>query len=709
MKNKALIILCSILLLFQYINVFGETLRPDASAFPNRTIIIGTYAIVIDHMTNSILEKAEQSAQSENQNNIYYKSDINAGTWYDITQSSDISEISKTVDNIVSYQEINSLTLTHYVDETGNLIDLTIGNTVSVSDIEDVAYIQNMPELEGIEKELQIQKAMKEQGNKEAKKCYDSLERILKDLYSDESEFVSTLQNMDEQLNNFEKYIADLKEQDTDIIKINEAYNQKKAVENRRKVLCYNKVLQRLENEMAILDYNTNEALISKYAEYSTNIQATLPSLEEVQTDESSSQLQKMLQQTEYAFQREAGGGIKQSADNALERILAIKSAMMGEQPKTEQQKQQQKAILQQAKQSAEQSIQELSKSNLKGQEYQKAAQYGENESVLKQIQTEELLKLNVALDDVDISLKQLSELLSDEEMIDLYEQSMQNIEQAIYSISEHTDTTEQAKKSLEQYKNDMQYQRDVLQLNAIPEYQLAKKQKQQSQQQAEQKQQQYLAAAEQGNTELLESTKKEMDNAIAAAEQAEQKMEEIEQNLHQNNISENNAQNQQNNAENINTENKKNELQKNIVVEREDNYTQQEKQDILSIIEELQKQEMFFPPWYIVFQDYDVKLLSPIWYTNQQIYIPGQELARQLGAKVYKSKVDSTYILKSNGVLIQYRLEEKTISVNGEEMNISPPPTVHNNRVYLPLSIFEKAYHMEHIEQENNIIVYKI
>ena len=29
---------------------------------------------------------------------------------------------------------------------------------------------------------------------------------------------------MDKQLNNFEKYIADLKEQDTDIVKINEAY-----------------------------------------------------------------------------------------------------------------------------------------------------------------------------------------------------------------------------------------------------------------------------------------------------------------------------------------------------------------------------------------------------------------------------------------------------------------------------------------------------
>ncbi len=400
-----------------------------------------------------------------------------------------------------------------------------------------------------------------------------------------------------------------------------------------------------------------------------------------------------MLQQTEYAFQREAGGGIKQSADNALERILAIKSAMIGELPKTEKQKQQQKTILQEAKQNAEQSIQELSKSNLKGEEYQKAVQYGENENVLKQIETEELFKLNVALDDMDILLKQLSELLSDEEMVDLYEQSIKNIEKAISSITEYTDATEQAQKSLEQSKNDIQYQSNILQLNAIPEYQSAKEQKQQSQQQAEQKQQQYLSAAEQSNAELLESSKKGMDNAIATAEQAEQKMKEIEQNL------------QQNDTENTNIQNNTN----SVIVKREDNYTQPEKQNILTVIEELNKKEMFFVPWYIVFQDYDIKLLSPIWYTNQQIYVPGQELARQLGAKVYKNKTDNTYILKSNGVLIEYRLGQNIISVNGEEMNISPPPTVHNNRVYLPLSVFEKAYHMEHIEKENSIVVYRV
>ena len=127
--------------------------------------------------------------------------------------------------------------------------------------------------------------------------------------------------------------------------------------------------------------------------------------------------------------------------------------------------------------------------------------------------------------------------------------------------------------------------------------------------------------------------------------------------------------------------------------------------------MEQLQTQtgEDFIQPWHILFQDYDVKLLSPIWNTKNGIYVPAQELVRQLGAKVYKSKVGSKYVFKDNGILIEYQLGVGTVFVNGQEMNISPPPTVHHNRVYMPLAVFEKAYSMEHIQQQNDVIVYRI
>lgn len=728
MKKKLFLFLLSGFMLLQYNSVFAEVLRPDASAFPNRTIIIGTYAIVIDHMTNSILEKAENSAQAENQNHIYYKSDINAGTWYDITQSTDISEISKTMDNIVSYEQINSLNLTHYTNEKGQTIDLTTGEQTNTSEIGDVAYPQNMTELKGIEEELKIQKTLKEQGDKEGTKCCDSIQSVIESLYTEKTPFLQQLQDFDKQLQNIENFIVNLRAEGASLEKINEATKQKTAMENQRKALCYQKVLERLESEMTKLDYNANTALIAKYAEYITNVQTTLPTLEPMQASETSSQLQKMLLKAEQSFQKAAGEGIQKGADTGLEKILSIKAAMLGEQPKTEQQKKQQSETLKEAKQQAEQMIQELSKNGCQTKEYQKAKQNGEPESVLQQKQTQALLSLNVALDDVTICLEQMEKFFEPEEMIAYYEQSIENIQNAVDQFDENSAISEQVKASLQNTKNDFEKKKTILQLNGMEQYQMAKQQKQQSQQQAEQKQQQYLSAAENGQTELLESTKRERNDAIEKMQQAEQYMEQMETELQQNNDMTDDNQNTNQNterSENQNTEQSENQntnaeeekqhtaKQQNteIKVERQDNYTEQEKAEILNVIQQLQLQQKmtFLEPWHIVFQDYDVKLLSPICVIEQQIYVPAQELARQIGAKVYKGNINGDYILKDNGVLIQYYLGEQTIFVNGEEVNVSIAPVVYHNRAYLPLSIFEKAYGMEHIQNESDIIVYKI
>lgn len=728
MKKKLFLMVLSGFMLLQSSSVLGEVLRPDASTFPNRTIIIGSYAIVIDRMTSNLLEKAEASAQMENQSRIYYKSDINAGTWYDITESNDISEISKTVDNVVSYNKINSLNLTYYINEKGEIIDLTKGEQVNDSEIGDVAFVENMPELRGIEKEREIQKVLKEQGDKEGTECYKSLERVLKDLYSEEEDFVKQLKEFDKQIYAIENGIAELQSENADLEVINEITNQKTAIENKRKLLCYQKELERLEKEMTELNYNTNSDLIAKYAEYVTNIQMTIPTLEEVKQTETSSQLQKMLLEQQEAFQKAIGEEDKNTSDIALQKILAIQSAMLGEEAKTEQQRQQQKEILEQAKQQAEQNIQELSKNGCQGEEYQKAAENGEPESVLQQKEVEGLLILNVALDDVAVCLEQMAKITEEKEMIALYEQSIQNIENAFEQFNENSSVAETAKNALQQSKNDFQNKKNVLQLNGMEEYNIAKEQREQAKQQAEQKQQQYLSAAEQGQTELLESTKQQMNEAIDDMEQAEQRMREIEQQIQQNNERQNiendelqqnqsientdNESQQSQDAENTNSTPQQNETTQNVQTEREDNYTPEQKQEIQQKIEQLQQQhqQTFFAPWTVIFQDYDVKLLSPIWQTEKEIYIPAQEFVRQIGVSVYKSKTDSEYVLKGNGAVIQYYLGENTIYVNGEEMEIDPPPTVYGNRVYLPLSVFEKAYHMEHIKLQNNdIIVYRI
>ncbi len=792
-KKSLLGFLCGAFLLSQQYTLFGqEVLRPDAGAFPDRTIIIGTYAIVIDQMTNAVLEKAEASAQMNQQMHIYFKSDINEGTWYDITESTDVSEISNTLDNVVSYEQINSILLTHYVDEKGELIDLSTGKATNITQIEDMSYPENMPELEGIEEELQIQKGMKERGSSEGTQAYESIMRILEPLAEEkenateaERQTIEQLQSKQKQLETMEKYIAQLKQEGGSIEKINEAENQKKSMENQKNLYCYEKVLERIDTEMTLLDYNKNASLIEKYAQYATNVQQAISSLDVTTVTETSTTLQKMLFETEQSFQKFASEGIKASADNGLERILAIKKAMLGEVPATEEEKQQQKQLLEEVKKQSEQTVIQLAESGCQGEAYQRAVEYGEPESVLQQKQTEALLLLNIALDDMEVALNQMEKLYADEAvMAEQYAQGANAIEKAMDNINEDSFVAQQIEEALQRTQSAFEQKSDFIRLNQLEGYKVAKAQRDTAQKQAEQKQQQYLSAAEQNNTEVLEDIKKERDMAIQALQQAEENMEgieqaflngkdiaqeqqmenateqlaeqpstekqlteessqqqsETEQSKQQQSTEESSQQQseteqskQQQSTEESSQQQSATEQSKQqqpaeespsqpsapeegqqnntITIQREDNYTQQQKEEISAVIEQLQAQtgEEFLPPWHILFQDDDVKLLSPLWNTKNGIYVPAQELVRQLGANVYKSKTDSTYVLKDNGLLIEYRLGIGTIFVNDKEMTISPPPTVYHNRVYMPLEVFERAYAMEHMQQGNDIIVYRI
>ena len=49
------------------------------------TLFIGIYLINIEALTDELYEKAMESASDTDQMNIYYKSEIGEGLWYDVT------------------------------------------------------------------------------------------------------------------------------------------------------------------------------------------------------------------------------------------------------------------------------------------------------------------------------------------------------------------------------------------------------------------------------------------------------------------------------------------------------------------------------------------------------------------------------------------------------------------------------------------------
>ena len=160
-------------------------LRPTAADFPERTIIIGTHAVVIEHLTTDVLEAAEKSVSEYNQNKVYFKSDLNEGTWYDISNSVDITEISETVSNVVENTHIDGLYLTHYTNEKGETINLLTGEK-GVPQF-DLRYPVNMEELSGIQQELQVNEGFKQSANKDGdsekekayKKACEALESVI--------------------------------------------------------------------------------------------------------------------------------------------------------------------------------------------------------------------------------------------------------------------------------------------------------------------------------------------------------------------------------------------------------------------------------------------------------------------------------------------------------------------------------------------------
>lgn len=113
------------------------------------TIFIGTYLIHLDAYTDELREKALDSAADSGQDNVYYKSELAGGAWYDITSASGLASI--TTDGVVVEEsELADLWVTYYVGSDGILRDARTGNAVNLFDSPDPYNLYELEELEPI-------------------------------------------------------------------------------------------------------------------------------------------------------------------------------------------------------------------------------------------------------------------------------------------------------------------------------------------------------------------------------------------------------------------------------------------------------------------------------------------------------------------------------------------------------------------------------
>ncbi len=119
----------------------------QAESIENSTLIIGTHLIHISAMNDELYHIAVKSAERSAQNDIYYKSELGEGKWYNISSASTLGDITET-DKAVSDEKIEELLLTHHTKSDGITYDLKKNIAVCVYDIVDPYDLENLEELE---------------------------------------------------------------------------------------------------------------------------------------------------------------------------------------------------------------------------------------------------------------------------------------------------------------------------------------------------------------------------------------------------------------------------------------------------------------------------------------------------------------------------------------------------------------------------------
>ena len=118
---------------------------------------------------------------------------------------------------------------------------------------------------------------------------------------------------------------------------------------------------------------------------------------------------------------------------------------------------------------------------------------------------------------------------------------------------------------------------------------------------------------------------------------------------------------------------------------------------------------EGYLPPWKLIFQEMQVKLYAPIYISGNEVYVPAEDLAAQLGISVIRSRTNGAVVLRKSGGIIEYIPNDAVMYVNDKRTQAKPAPSVmYGGKVYIPLSAFERAFGYTEVRMEDTIVVSK-
>ena len=115
----------------------------------NGTLFIGTYLIHMSAMTDELYEKAQESAQDSGQYNIYYKSELANGEWFDISSAEGLADITDAAEPVETV-ELADLWVTFYVGADGIARSAKNSEAVCIFDQPSPYDLYRLSELEAL-------------------------------------------------------------------------------------------------------------------------------------------------------------------------------------------------------------------------------------------------------------------------------------------------------------------------------------------------------------------------------------------------------------------------------------------------------------------------------------------------------------------------------------------------------------------------------
>lgn len=276
-----------------------RSLTPDSvhiksGEIENSTLAIGSHLIYIGAMTDEIYQIAYDSASTFSQSNLYYKSELSGGSWYEISSATSVADISSE-GTPVADSVIEALSFTHHTKSDGITYDLLTGQPVNIFNINDPYDLRNMEELRPLTTQYQLlagstqepeKNAAEEEATTEDKESNEELLLRIQEFFNEDlktnrlsEELVvpdETAIQWENQLNAVNTYYqqtsAGLDESDEREM-LNTIMSK---LDAERRVYLYTKIYSLLEDLVDKIDVTKNSAVTEAIVESQGNLQTSI-------------------------------------------------------------------------------------------------------------------------------------------------------------------------------------------------------------------------------------------------------------------------------------------------------------------------------------------------------------------------------------------------------------------------------------------------